>query len=172
MIKNISLWITIVLLLTACAAEQGQNSPTQALPETGGSAPLTEAETQECTPTQPDMLGPFYEPGAPIRDSVGEGYVLEGTVRAAGSCEPIPGAQVELWLAGPDASYGDDYRATIIAGENGSYRFESHVPPPYAGRPAHTHIRVSAPGYQTLVTQHYPQPGSEAATFDLVLLVE
>ena len=24
-------------------------------------------------PTQPDMLGPFYEPGAPVRTSVGSG---------------------------------------------------------------------------------------------------
>jgi protocatechuate 3,4-dioxygenase beta subunit len=171
MLKTFFLLITIVLL-AACASAPVENGVNQAVPETGGSAPLTETQTQECGPTQPDMLGPFYEPDAPLRDSVGKGYVLEGTVRSAGSCDPIPGAQVEVWLAGPDANYDDEYRATIIAGNDGRYRFESHFPPPYAGRPSHIHILASAPGYQPLVTQHYPEQGSQAAQFDLVLLAE
>lgn len=39
-----------------------------------------------CAPTRPDALGPFYIPDAPLRASVGSGYVLAGTVRAAESC--------------------------------------------------------------------------------------
>ena len=124
----------------------------------------------DCAPTRPDALGPFYVPNAPMRDSVGSGYVLSGTVRAAGSCAPIPEAQVEFWLANPSGVYDDDHRATMLAGPEGEYRFESHPPPPYTGRPPHIHIRVSAPGYRTLVTQQYPQPGETEATFDLVLI--
>ena len=52
-----------------------------------------------CKPTQPDMLGPFYEPGAPVRTSVGSGYVLSGAVLAAEECKPIPNAHIEFWLA-------------------------------------------------------------------------
>lgn len=127
-------------------------------------------EPVTCTPTQPDMLGPFYTPGAPVRDAVGSGYVLSGVVRSADGCSPIPDAQIEFWMAGPDGEYGDDYRATVLTGADGRYRFESHSPPPYSGRPSHHHLRISTPGFQPLVTQHYPAQGQTEATFDLVLL--
>lgn len=129
-----------------------------------------DAAAGACRPTEPDELGPFYKPGAPVRAGVGKGYLLEGTVRSARDCAPVPGAAVELWLAGPDGGYGDAYRATVIADGKGAYRFGSHVPPPYLGRPPHIHLRVSAPGFDTLVTQHYPEKGSARGRSDLVLL--
>jgi protocatechuate 3,4-dioxygenase beta subunit len=123
-----------------------------------------------CEPTPPDQLGPFYVPGAPERSSVGQGHVLRGIVRSSASCAPIAGAQVEFWLAGPDGEYGDDFRATQFADTAGAYRFESHIPVPYTGRPPHIHIRVSAGGFETLVTQYYPSEGSTEGTFDLTLI--
>ncbi|MDP8951017.1 MAG: hypothetical protein M3N18_02065 [Actinomycetota bacterium] len=121
----------------------------------------------DCEPTQPDTLGPFYEPNAPERTSVGSGYVLSGAVLAAGSCEPIRDARIEFWLANLEGVYDDAHRATVPAG--GEYRFESNVPVPYEDRPPHIHLRVTAPGYQELVTQHYPDAGQTEANFDLVL---
>jgi len=125
--------------------------------------------TEVCVPTRPDALGPFYRPGAPVRTSVGKGYVLSGRVLAAARCLPVPGARLEFWLAGPDGRYGDAYRATVFADAGGGYRFESHFPPAYGGRPPHIHLRVSAVGYRTLVTQHYPRPGDPEGWFDVVL---
>jgi predicted ester cyclase len=58
------------------------------------------------------------------------------------------------------------------SGERGKYRFESNVPVSYGGRPPHIHVRVTAPGYEELVTQHYPQRGQRKANFDLVLVGE
>jgi len=134
-------------------------------------APLSaSAETWRCPPTRPDADGPFYTPGAPKRSSVGSGYILSGTVRAARDCAPLPGARIEIWLNGPDGRYGDAWRATLHADANGLYRFESHPPLPYGSRPPHIHLVVNADGYAELVTQHYPQPDSIAALFDLVLL--
>jgi protocatechuate 3,4-dioxygenase beta subunit len=130
-----------------------------------GSSP---GQAGSCKPTPPDMLGPFYKPNAPVRSRVGEGYVVGGVVRTT-DCSPLNGARIEFWLAGPDGEYDDDHRATMYAGKNGAYRFASSFPPPYAGRPSHIHIRVSAPGCRTLVTQHYPVPGQRQAAFDLVL---
>jgi len=118
------------------------------------------------------MLGPFYEPGAPVRTSVGSGYVLSGTVLAAEECEPIRRARIEFWLANPRGDYDDAHRATMFAGQRGGYRFESNVPVSYGGRPPHIHIRVRARGYEELVTQHYPERGQRRANFDLVLLAE
>lgn len=123
-----------------------------------------------CPPTRPDGLGPFYQPGAPVRASVGTGYELAGTVRSTAGCAPIAAARVELWLAGPSGEYDDAHRATVIADADGRYRFESSPPPPYGQRPPHIHLRVTAAGFESLVTQHYPAPGQTRAEFDLVLI--
>jgi protocatechuate 3,4-dioxygenase beta subunit len=123
-----------------------------------------------CAPTESDQLGPFYKAGAPIRSVVGKGYVLRGVVRSSRDCAVIAGARIELWLAGPDGEYDDDHRATIIADPKGAYRFECNEPPPYFGRPPHIHLRVSVAGFQTLVTQHYPEKGVREADFDIVLV--
>ena len=122
-----------------------------------------------CQPTPPDQLGPFYQPGAPMRTKVGEGYVLQGVVRSSTTCQPLAEALIEVWLAGPDGRYSDAYRASLKPNQEGHYQFESPVPVGYAGRPPHIHIRVTAAGHRTLVTQHYPAAGQTTATFDLVL---
>jgi len=128
------------------------------------------AESYPCTPTPPDSLGPFYKPDAPVRSEVGQGYELSGVVRSAVDCAPIPDAKIEFWLAGPDGDYDDQHRATVYADAAGEYRFRSNPPPRYFSRPPHIHLRVSAKGFQTLVSQHYPEDGASGAALDLVLL--
>ena len=133
---------------------------------------LPAALAGDCPPTAPDMLGPFYKPDAPVRSSVGKGYVLSGVVRSSKDCSPLRGARIEFWLAGPDANYDNAHRATLFVDNSGGYRFESNVPVPYSGRPPHIHMRVSARGFQTLVTQHYPEKGKNSSAADLVLVPE
>ena len=167
-----------VLVLAGCADVSESGSSQTAQPSKNG--PPTETgdsraaggEPANCKPTQPDMLGPFYEPGAPVRTSVGSGYVLSGAVLAATECKLIPNAHIEFWLANPKGDYDDAHRATVFASQRGEYRFESNVPVSYGGRPPHIHVRVRAPGYEELVTQHYPERGQRKANFDLVLLEE
>lgn len=131
---------------------------------------IVAGQDKSCTPTEPDMLGPFYKPGAPVRSNVGKGYVLSGVVKSSVACTPIRGAKIEFWLAGPDGKYDDAHRATIFSDERGSYRFESNVPVPYFGRPPHIHVMISAKGFKTLITQHYPEKGKAGASFDMVLV--
>ena len=123
-----------------------------------------------CKPTQPDALGPFYKPDAPLRTRVGEGYLLTGIVKSSETCSPVSGARLEFWLAGPNGQYDDNHRAAVFSDPSGRYQFESNFPPPYSGRPSHIHIRVSAGGFETLVTQHYPVSGQSRSAFDLVLI--
>ncbi|MHB8845177.1 MAG: dioxygenase family protein [Nitrospirota bacterium] len=137
---------------------------------TGPDSSLRDVHAAACTPTEEDALGPFYKPDAPIRTSVGKGYVLQGVVRSAKDCAPLPGATIELWLAATDGDYDDAHRATIITDASAAYRFESNVPPHYYGRPPHIHLRVSAKGFRTLVTQHYASKGTVSADFDIVLV--
>jgi catechol 1,2-dioxygenase len=159
----------LVLVLAGCGdfSESGLSQmaqPSEKSQPTNGPA--------NCKPTQPDMLGPFYEPGAPVRTSVGSGYVLSGNVLAAAECKPVPNAHIEFWLVNPRGDYDDAHRATVLAGKRGRYHFESNVPVSYGGRPPHIHVRVNAPGYEELVTQHYPERGQRKANFDLVLVGE
>jgi hypothetical protein len=98
-----------VLLLAGCgdvsesgSSQMGQPSKKSPPTETGESHAA--GGPANCKPTQPDMLGPFYEPGAHVRTSVGSGSVLSGAVLAAQECKPIPNAQIEFWLANPRGS--------------------------------------------------------------------
>ncbi len=128
------------------------------------------AADDRCPPTRADIMGPFYKPDAPQRSSVGKGYVLTGTIRSAADCTPLAKAAIEVWMANPDGEYDDQHRATVISDDAGAYRFESHRPPDYGFRPPHIHFRVTAEGFKTLVTQHYPETGTSQARFDIVLL--
>jgi catechol 1,2-dioxygenase len=168
-----------VLVLAGCSDVSESGSSQMAQPskmspptETAESHAAAAGGPAKCEPNQPDMLGPFYEPGAPVRTSVGSGYVLSGTVLADEECKPIRKARIEFWLANPSGDYDDAHRATVFAGERGGYRFESNVPVSYGGRPPHIHVRVTARGYEELVTQHYPERGQKRANFDLVLVAE
>jgi protocatechuate 3,4-dioxygenase beta subunit len=160
--KKITILIFSIVVLM-CAA---------ALPEIAVSAEHSpqKANTHKCYPTEPDMEGPFYKPNAPVRSKIGEGYTLKGTVRSVRDCAIIPDARVEVWVAGPDGEYSDDYRATVVSDATGIYQLSSHFPPGYYGRPPHFHIRLAVDGYRTLITQHYPAEGSGLGEFDLVLI--
>jgi protocatechuate 3,4-dioxygenase beta subunit len=133
--------------------------------------PLMPTEAlQGCTPTRPDGEGPYYKPDAPERTSVGTGHLLKGMVKSTKDCAPIPGAKIEFWQVGPNAQYDDDHRATMYSDALGAYSFESNFPPAYESRPPHIHVRASAQGYQTLITQYYPADGETEGTFNLVLI--
>jgi len=135
-------------------------------------AVAADAAPWKCAPTPHDEIGPFYRPNAPVRSKIGSGYVLKGVVSSAATCQPIPGARVELWQAGPDGNYADAWRATIFTDKRGRYRLETFTPPPYAKRPPHIHILVDMKGYAGLITQHYPKKKSRGATMNLVLETE
>lgn len=124
----------------------------------------------QCTPTPWDEIGPFYRPNAPVRDRIGSGYLLTGTVRSARDCSPLPNARIEFWQTGPNGVYDDQHRATVYSDRQGRYRLQTSFPAPYARRPSHIHILVDVKGFEGLITQHYPKRGTKAAEFDLVLV--
>ena len=153
----------LALILAACVPVSET-----AAPPPGDVEPDAPASLQ-CEATEPDQMGPFYEPNAPFRSQVGSGYVLSGRVLAVEGCVPVPDALIEFWLANPQGDYDDDHRASMMSDSQGLYQFESPVPVPYTGRPPHIHVRVSAPGFRPLVTQHYSGQGKDRGEFDLVL---
>ena len=129
-----------------------------------------EMRAYACQPTAEDEMGPLYVQGVPERNRIGTGYLLMGTVISAADCAPLAGAMIEVWMAGPHGHYGDDWRATLFSSGNGGYYLRSHMPPGYGTGRAHIHVKVSAAGYRTLITQHYPAKDAGEAVFDLILV--
>jgi len=86
----------VVLVLAGCGDLSESGSSQMAQPSKKSPPIETDeshaagGEPANCKPTRPDMLGPFFGPGAPVRTSVGSGYVLSGAVLAAEECKPIP----------------------------------------------------------------------------------
>ncbi len=132
----------------------------------------TAAAPPSCAPTKADMLGPFYKPGAPERATTGQGLVVSGIVRSAKGCAPLRGAQLEWWSADGRGEYHDELRATQRTGADGAFRYETVSRGRYPGRPPPLHVKISAPGHRTRVTQLYPRDGQRAIATDLVLAAE
>jgi protocatechuate 3,4-dioxygenase beta subunit len=114
-------------------------------------------------PTPPDMEGPFYTPGAPMRASLvepgakGERVILTGRVLGP-DCKPVAGALLDFWQADEKGEYdnkGFRYRGKVTADGDGRYRLETILPAEYPGRPRHLHVKVQRPGGRALTTQLY-----------------
>ncbi len=121
--------------------------------------------------TTTDILGPFYRPDAPVRSNMrianatGQLIELTGKIKHKDCKTPLKNAVVELWHCDGNGVYDNEspefkYRAKTYADENGNYSFQTIFPVPCdAGggnlRPAHFHMMVSAPDYQSLITQLY-----------------
>ena len=125
-------------------------------------APALAASPPALPLTPENELGPFYKRGAPtstnlvVPGEVGLPMVVSGKVLDPGG-KPLSGAILEVWHADGRGVYdlaGYRYRASVVAGADGSYRFLTLMPGHYPERVAqHIHYRVSAPGRKVLVTQ-------------------
>jgi polyisoprenoid-binding protein YceI/protocatechuate 3,4-dioxygenase beta subunit len=148
---------------TAQAAQSAQ--PTEAMPTVPDPTPAGRA----CAATVSEGNRPNYKPGAPVRDSVGQGYVLAGTVLSSAGCAPLSNARIELWLTNPEGQYDDAHRATVLTEGAGAFRFESNVPGAYGGGVAHIHMAVSAEWHDDVVITHLVEEGATEATLEFVL---
>jgi catechol 1,2-dioxygenase len=122
------------------------------------------------TETTTDILGPFYRPGAPVRNnlippgSTGQPVNFNGTVFKADGKTPMADALIESWQCDEHEHYDNAsdeylYRGALRTGKDGKYAFKTIVPVPYKNgdtwRPAHIHLRVSSNDHQDLITQIY-----------------
>ncbi|MEH6403862.1 MAG: dioxygenase [Sneathiella sp.] len=113
-----------------------------------------------------------------IKENEGQHVVFQGVVRNT-SGEPLEGAMIDCWQNATNGFYENmdptqpdmNLRCRMLTNSNGQYRFSTIKPTPYqvpddgtggeymratdrnCWRPAHLHVRVSAPGYEELVTE-------------------
>jgi catechol 1,2-dioxygenase len=145
----------------------------------------------------PDAPALPAEAALPMRENeAGTPLLFQGQVRAVDGT-PLPAARVEIWQADDEGYYSQfapnlpewNLRGTLIADETGHFKIHTIQPAPYqiptdgacgsliraAGwhpwRPAHLHLKVSAPGYQLITTQLYFQ-GGEYVTNDIASAVK
>lgn len=133
----------------------------------------------------------------PMRDDEqGTRLTWTGTVTATDGT-PLENAKVELWHADNDGFYSQfepsqpqwNLRGTFSVGEGGRFEITTIQPAPYqiptdgscgkliaaagwhAWRPAHLHVKVSAPGHELLTAQLY-FPGDEHNDDDIASAVK
>jgi protocatechuate 3,4-dioxygenase beta subunit len=125
-------------------------------------------EAASCEQTAEQTEGPYYfdadavrsdiredRPGAPLRLGI--------RVRAAGSCEPIKDAVVDIWhcdaggvYSGFEAGEGERFlRGTQVTDANGVAEFTTIYPGWYRGRTVHIHAKVHLNRQTVLTTQLY-----------------
>lgn len=159
-------FIVLAIFLSSCV-------PTQILPKstpvnilsipTATPIPATKATLpKSCTPTLDDGVSPSYIPDTPLRNVVGQGHVLTGTVRSSADCLPIPNTKLEFWTEEAGLGHPEASRATFYTNENGQYRFECNLP-------EHIHMRISAEGFRTIGVNSYHPEGAATGSFDIVL---
>jgi len=128
------------------------------------------------TPTEDDVIGPYYRAGAPYRAKVspagepGDIVVIAGRVWNARTAQPAPGSRLDVWQANAAGRYDNDHpdrppaadafanRCRVYSDDRGYYELETIFPGPYkmdatTWRTPHIHFLVRALGLRTLVTQ-------------------
>lgn len=125
-----------------------------------------------CAPTVSTVGTPASPPPATVQPGESGRLALRGTVRSSAGCAPIPGALVEIWLAGPSGEYDDSNHTSQMAGADGLYQFDCAIAADAAGRWQPIHLRISARGYTPLVTEYMPASAQPDGVLNLVLKPE
>ena len=128
--------------------------------------PVIQNPSFACALTEGSPQGPYYIAGAPYKEKLGD--VLEGQKLIISgqilnqNCDSIPDAIIDVWHTDSHGNYYfEDFtlRGKIKADENGQYKLETIFPGKYsvagAMRPAHIHVKVSAPSLSSHTTQLY-----------------
>lgn len=128
--------------------------------------PVIQNPSYACKLTDGNPQGPYYLAGAPFKEKLGqilegEKLVISGQILNQ-NCEPVPEAILDVWQTDSAGNYYfEDFtlRGKITADKNGKYTLETIFPGKYseagAMRPAHIHVKVSAPGQPSHTTQLY-----------------
>jgi len=133
----------------------------------------------------------------PMRDNEqGTPLLFQGRITDLAG-QPLPGATVEIWHADDEGFYSQfapglpewNLRGTVVADADGYYQINTMQPAPYqiptdgscgkliaaagwhAWRPAHLHLKISAPGHQLITSQLYFK-GDEHVSDDIASAVK
>lgn len=134
---------------------------TFALPVSTGAA--QDAGASACAVTETMRGGRnLYVPNAPLVRDLGQGFVVSGIVRQAGTCAPLPNVRVQIWASTERGGEGEpSNRGSVMTAADGSFRLETSPIVPNFGQ-AHIHVAYDDPGYGTVFLR--PLLGSSGDT--------
>jgi hypothetical protein len=104
-----------------------------------GRAEIAAPNTCDATASNPGGTNNYIE-DAPERESLGEGFVIEGFVRQAEDCRRLEDVRVQVWLATETGGERDN-RASVRTDAEGRYRIETPPTVPQFGEP-NIHVAV------------------------------
>jgi protocatechuate 3,4-dioxygenase beta subunit len=91
-----------------------------------------------------------YVPNAPLVENLGEGFVVSGTVRKAGTCEGLGNVRVQIWTATERGGEGEaSNRGSVMTNADGTFRLETSPVVPNFGQ-AHIHMAYDDPQFGTV----------------------
>jgi len=108
-----------------------------------------------------------YIPDAPALDSLGDGFIITGRVRAARGCAPLEGVRVQVWLA-TETGGEQDNRATVRTNADGRYRIETAPTIPQFGEP-NIHVAYDGEEYEPVFIRRVVDLDDSRAVVDLTL---
>ncbi len=168
----------VVALLTSDpsgtgATNVGETAPDQdervaATPEAAATDATTPSRGRRCEPTESNPGGTNnYIPDAPERTSLGKGFIITGSVRAARGCRPLSDVRIQVWLA-TETGGEQDNRASVRTDDNGRYRIETAPTVPQFGEP-NIHVAYADGEYREVFIRRVVDLDDTRARVDLTL---
>lgn len=154
------------------AENVGESGPEQVAapePEREGSRDdQARAAERNCEATQSNPGGTNnYIPDAPVRASLGSGFVVTGLVRSAAGCRPLEGIRVQVWLATQTGGEQDN-RASVRTGSDGRYRIQTAPTVAQFGEP-NIHVAYDDGDYGEVFIRRVVDLDDERAVVNLTL---
>ena len=138
--------------------------------------PIIQNSSFACPLTEGNPEGPYHISGAPHKEKFGEHMsgqriIISGNVLNQ-DCNHISNAIIDVWQTDSNGNYHfEDFtlRGKVTADDDGQYKIDTIFPGKYseagATRPAHIHLKISAPGLPSSHTTQLYFEGDEHHDF-------
>ena len=150
------------------AANVGDSGRGEPPPPVEEAEPAEEGEPRRCKATRSNPGGTNnYIPDAPAAESLGDGFIITGRVRAAAGCKPLEDVRIQVWLA-TETGGEQDNRASVRTDAEGVYRIETDPTIAQFGEP-NIHVGYDDGDYDEVFIRRVVDLDDKRAVVDLTL---
>lgn len=133
-----------------------------------GNADAPVSSPADCPVTRSNPGGDNnYIPDAPQGEDLGDGFIIQGLVRSADDCRPLPGVRIQIWLATRTGSESDN-RTSVLTDAQGRYRVETAPTVAQFGEP-NIHVGYDDDAYEPVFIRNVVDLEDTSATINLNL---
>lgn len=113
-----------------------------------------------------------YSPNAPLVKKLGEGFFVQGTVRRAGTGDPLANIRIQIWAA---TTLGGEREpknhGSVLTAADGTFRLETMQIVPNFGEP-HAHLAYDDNDFQTVFLRPVMKSASDTSVQAHFVLAE